>query len=382
MAQNISADVESAQGVESAESTQLNNRNADMPLLLFILAIAFFVLMIIGLAQSSSSSNVIQFFNSFVGITVQGFAFLAVGVMLSNAVHIFVPMSFFEKMFARSSQSIMHTIGAFCAAIILSLILPVCDCAAVPMFSSLVRKNVPLPIAITFLLSAPVANPIVVWSTYYAFSGSWSVVGQRIACAIIVAVLSGILVGKFTQKMNVFSNYELAGEPRTHNHSMLENELLENGNMSFKQKIAYYFADSEREFLELAGFLFIGATVASLFSVSAIGSGVKSLVSAGKIISQGGVHNFIVAILGMIALMLLGFILSVCSSSDAVIARSIATYMPMNSVFGFMIFGPMMDIKNVLMLRKDFSVRFIAILAGTIATVCVMVLSVRMVVMS
>ncbi len=48
-------------------------------------------------------------------------------------------------------------------------------------------------------------------------------------------------------------------------------------------------------------------------------------------------------------MMAAAFILSLCSSSDAVIARSFASQLPAGAVMGFLLFGPMMDIKNMLM---------------------------------
>lgn len=52
-------------------------------------------------------------------------------------------------------------------------------------------------------------------------------------------------------------------------------------------------------------------------------------------------------------------ILSVCSSSDAFIARSFANQFSMGSVMGFLVLGPMIDIKNVLMLLGSFNKRFV-----------------------
>jgi uncharacterized protein len=58
-------------------------------------------------------------------------------------------------------------------------------------------------------------------------------------------------------------------------------------------------------------------------------------------------------------MMLLAFILSVCSTSDAFIAKSFLNQFSISSVMGFMVLGPMLDIKNTLMLLGSFKKRFV-----------------------
>jgi len=69
-------------------------------------------------------------------------------------------------------------------------------------------------------------------------------------------------------------------------------------------------------------------------------------------------------------MMCMAFLLSLCSSSDAVVARSFATKFPLNAVMGFLVFGPMMDIKNVIMLSGGFSKPFVGRLMMTTFFVC------------
>ena len=68
--------------------------------------------------------------------------------------------------------------------------------------------------------------------------------------------------------------------------------------------------------------------------------------------------------------MVMAFVLSLCSSSDAVVARSMASSFPMGGILGFLVFGPMMDIKNVAMLLSGFGKTFIIRLTVTVFVVC------------
>ena len=72
-------------------------------------------------------------------------------------------------------------------------------------------------------------------------------------------------------------------------------------------------------------------------------------------------------------MMAAGFALSLCSSSDAVIARSLASLAPSGALMGFMVFGPMMD---VALLSSQFRSSFVARLFVTVTAVAACVVGV------
>ena len=54
----------------------------------------------------------------------------------------------------------------------------------------------------------------------------------------------------------------------------------------------------------------------------------------------------------LLSAMLLAFLLSLCSSSDAVVAKNLTGQFTFFPILGFLVFGPMMDLKNVFLLIK------------------------------
>ena len=72
-------------------------------------------------------------------------------------------------------------------------------------------------------------------------------------------------------------------------------------------------------------------------------------------------------------MMLLAFLLSLCSSSDAVVARSLSGTSNFPPTLGFLVYGPMMDIKNVIMLHSYFKKKVIIRLTVTISVICYVV---------
>lgn len=285
--------------------------------------------------------------NVFLGIILQAFPFLVIGVLLSSAIQVLIPTSVIERRFPKSIPlGMLAAIGG-------SFLLPVCDCASIPIFRSLVKKGIPLPVAVTFLTATPVVNPVVMLSTYYAFGGDLSVVGTRVVLGIISALFIGTVMAVLPMKKGAL----LAG-------GAYDGLLCACGcyggtdeAKTLPQKLMLFLRHSQAEFLSVGKYLVVGTFLSAL--IQAAGSGWFTNAQSG-----GGL------VLSMLMMMVVAFVLSLCSSSDAVIAKSFSSQFPMGALMAFLVFGPMMDIKNVMMLSSGFSKRFVLRLLGVSAVVC------------
>jgi uncharacterized membrane protein YraQ (UPF0718 family) len=282
----------------------------------------------------------------FLGLLLQALPFLLIGVLLSAVIQIFVPDRFFNRWFPKSfwAGMLVAIIGGFC--------LPVCDCASIPIFRSLVKKGVPLPAAVTFMTAAPVINPVVILSTYYAFGGDLSIVLSRIGLGIFSAVIIGLVFAYDSPKEAVLSG------------GAFDRLLCRCGcyedvesMTTISDKLSLFVRHSQAEFFSVGKYLVIGCFVASLFQILGTGAIAAAQSATGLAVS-------------IILMMGLAFGLSLCSSSDAVIARSFANQFPMGAIMGFLVFGPMMDIKNIFMLSAGFTKRFIVRLLLASFAVC------------
>jgi len=201
------------------------------------------------------------------------------------------------------------------------------------------------------MAAAPVINPVVILSTYYAFGDVRIVVG-RVFFGIVCAVLIGLYFALWAAKGDV-----LKGDvPEGLFCSCGCFEDMQNV-ASAKEKFALFLRHSQSEFFSVSKYLIMGIFISSV--ISAAGTGNFAAV-------QSGAH----LALSMAVMMAMAFLLSLCSSSDAVIARSLTGLFPMGAVMGFLVFGPMMDIKNVLMLSWGFKKRFVGELLAVSFVVC------------
>ncbi|MBU5255349.1 permease [Tissierella praeacuta] len=314
----------------------------------------FLLMLILVVGLSFSGRLVLELFqipintiiNVFLGVILQAIPFLLIGVLLSSLIQVFIPKEAVERRFPKSfgMGMLVAILGGFC--------LPVCDCASIPIFRSLVKKGVPIPVAVTFMTATPVINPVVILSTYYAFNGNLSIVIGRVCFGVIGAILIGIIFAVWMPKGDILTDGSL-GRFMCNCGCYEETELITN----FMGKVNLFLRHSQAEFFSVGKYLIIGTFISSIFQT--IGTEIFTAAQSGASLA-----------ISIIIMMVMAFLLSLCSSSDAVVARSFAKQFPMGAIMGFLVFGPMMDIKNVMMLSSGFSNRFIGKLLFVTFIVC------------
>lgn len=286
------------------------------------------------------------------GLLLQAVPFTLIGVLVSAAVETWITADFIEK---HAPKSIAN---GFLAAILAGVCVPVCDCVVVPTFSRLVARKLPLPCAVTFLCAVPVVNPVSIWATWYAFADVPAVAVTRVALGVGVALLVGVSFVIFPVKSQVLREKfftKSCGSTCDSCDSDNNDGLL----ISFKDHLKVYAHHVYADFMRLMPIILFGTTVASIIRVW-LGSDPASKI------------NTTTVFVAIPAMMLIAYASSLCSSSDAVIARSLASSLPMSSVIVFLLFGPMLDIKNTLMLIEDFKGKFVIRLTATIAVICLL----------
>ncbi len=284
------------------------------------------------------------FLTVFLGVFLQAMPFLAIGVLLSSAIQVYISPDWIQRKFPKK------VIPAQMFAVFAGFCLPVCDCASIPVFKSLVKKGVPMSAAVTFMLVSPVINPVVILSTWYAFSGNVTMIAARCGLGILCAVLTGITYLLFPPK-KVFAEGMLTGKAEG-----WEDYTLLSGDSEHSSRFFQLMRHAQNEFFNVGKYLLTGIFVSTLFQQFQ-----PAMVRSGAGISMGASILFMMA---------MAFVLSLCSSSDAVVARTMAGSFPVGAIMGFLVFGPMMDIKNVAMLLSGFRKTFIARLMATVFVIC------------
>jgi uncharacterized membrane protein YraQ (UPF0718 family) len=294
----------------------------------------------IALRSNADPVTVLKIFATrFLGIFIEAVPFLLLGSLASGLIEAFISREDVLRWIPRNR--VMATfVGAF-----MGFAFPVCECGVVPVVRRLYKKGLPLSVGVTFLLGAPFMNPIVIMSTYIAF---WQiapaiVIGRFILTAI-VAVSVGLIFAFAARPQDILRPSTLLPVMG----GSAEAVLVKPARKSLRVGGMEALRVASDEFFEMGRYLIIGsvlaATMQTVFSQDA-------LLSVGK--------GPVVSVLVMLAL---AFILSICSTVDAFLALAFFGTFTTGSLLAFLTFGPMVDIKSMLMFLGVFKRRTVAYL--------------------
>lgn len=283
----------------------------------------------------TAQSSFLQLNSIFISILIEAIPFILIGVILSGIIQMFVS----EEMIARIMPKNRFLAVLFGA--LAGILFPACECGIIPITRRLLLKGVPLHAGVAFMLTAPIINPIVLFSTYIAFGNRWSVVFYRGGLALAVSVIIGIILS-YQFKDNQLLKPDEPGHRHNHHHTLL-------------QKLGGTLRHAIDEFFSVGKYLIIGAFIAA-----AMQTYVKT--STLLAIGQNDVSSSLV-------MMGLAFVLSLCSEVDAFIASSFSSTFSLGSLIAFLVFGAMVDIKNLLMMLAAFKKRFVFLLITYIVVI-------------
>ena len=145
-----------------------------------------FVYNTIGFSRNSPLGSALDFF---IYDTVKIFFLLVVIIFAISLVRSFFPP---EKT-KRALEKVPVFIGNILAAL-LGIVTPFCSCSAVPLFIGFIEAGVPLGVTFSFLVSAPMVNEVALIMLWGLFG--WKIALLYIASGIVVAIVSGIVIGR------------------------------------------------------------------------------------------------------------------------------------------------------------------------------------------
>ncbi|HGI4858009.1 TPA: permease [Streptococcus agalactiae] len=270
--------------------------------------------------------SVLQWFAIFISIIIEALPFVLLGTILSGIIEVFITPDIVNK-FLPKNKFLRVLFGTF-----VGFVFPSCECGIIPIINRFLEKKVPSYTAVPFLATAPIINPIVLFATYSAFGNSIRFLILRFVGATIVAIALGVMLA-FLVDDNILK--EDAKPTHFHNYS----------DKKWYQKIFLALAHAIDEFFDTGRYLVFGTLIASAMQI----------YLPTRVLTTIG-HSPITAILVM---MLLAFILSLCSEADAFIGASLLSTFGIAPVMAFLLIGPMIDIKNLMMMVNSFKTRFI-----------------------
>lgn len=268
----------------------------------------------------------------FSGVFLQAVPFLVLGVVISGLIAAYVSTERLARWLPRRAPAAVLAAGVAGAA------LPGCECGSVPVARRLYGEGSVGAAALTFMLSAPAINPVVLVATAVAFPGQPQMVLARCVASLTTAVVMGALWSKWGRPGWVSRTL-----PHTHDDG--------------DSRWTVFTEAARHDFLQAGAYLVIGAAAAATLRV----------VVPPWVFEHVAGH----LLLGVVTMALLAFVLALCSEADAFVAASL-TMLPLIPRLVFLVVGPAVDVKLVAMqaglFGRGFAARF-APLTMVVATV-------------
>lgn len=261
----------------------------------------------------------------YLGIFIEAAPFLLLGSVVSGMISVYVSQESLARFIPR--QPLLAAV----AGALLGLVFPVCECGVVPVVRRLYQKGVPLPVGVSFLLAAPILNPVVIASTATAF-GWGSMLAGRLGVSLLIASIVGMMFHFARPEEVLRPGLKLSA---CHTGCCCSHEVGKGG-----KKIWDALAAAGDDFVEMVRYLIIGSLLAA---------GMQTLVPQSMLVGLASGP-----ILSILVMVVLAFVLSVCSTVDAFLALAFVNVFPPAAILSFLVFGPMVDIKSALMFAGVF----------------------------
>lgn len=316
-----------------------------------------------ALLAAMSPDSQQDFALAFLSILFEGAPFILLGTLVSGFIDIYLPAGTMDRFLPKNRNLAVVVAG------LLGAVFPVCECAVVPVIRRLVKKGLPVSCAITYMLAAPIVNPITALSTWKAFQGQNAAMMtcSRLMLGFLIAVAVGLIVSRLPLAMVLkerllksldepekkhahgdcghdHEHGDCCGHDHVHGSCDGHSATLEDN------RLVAAFRSALKDFVEVGVYFAIGVSITALFNTG---------IAPGAVWLDGLAGNPVGA---PAALMALAFILSLCSTSDAFIAATLDKF-AWGAKLAFLTFGPMMDVKLIFLYQTVMRKNFIIALA-------------------
>ena len=265
-------------------------------------------------------------------VLIEALPWVILGVVLSIVVQVWLPSDAVQRWLPRNAwarHGVLSLLGMF---------IPVCECGNVPFARGLMMRGLAPAEAMTFLIAAPIVNPIVILTTHVAFGWDGGILVARLLGGFVIANLLGWLFSL-----------------RRDQQALLTERFVETC-----EHVAHEPGSPTRR--SLVQFLVeLRAVMPALVIGSALAGAVQVLVPRDVLLAIGS--NPVLSIIAMVAL---AMTVAICSNVDAFFALSFASTFSSGAIIAFLIVGPLVDVKMLALLRTTFTARVLAAVVGVV----------------
>lgn len=258
-----------------------------------------------------------------ISVLIESLPFVALGVVLSILVQVWVPPGVIERWMPRRGWARRAVLS------LLGMIVPVCECGNVPFARGLMMRGFTVSETMTFLIAAPIVNPIVIITTHQAFGFDDGILVARLLGGYAIANLIGWLYSRHPDPDALLTE-------RFRDACAL---VVNEPGGRWRRTLAQFVVE-------------LRAVMPALIIGSALAGAVQVLIPREALVAIGSNPA-----LSIVAMMSLAMIVAICSNVDSFFALSFASTFTPGSLVAFLLVGPLVDVKMLALMRTTFTWR-------------------------
>lgn len=265
-------------------------------------------------------------------VLIEALPWVILGVVLSIVVQVWLPSDAVQRWLPRNAwlrRAVLSLLGMF---------IPVCECGNVPFARGLMMRGLAPAEAMTFLVAAPIVNPIVILTTHAAFGWDGGILIARLVGGYLIANLIGWIYSRHSDPQSLLTARFV---------ETCEQAAHEPGS-PVRRSLIHFLVE-------------LRAVMPALVIGSALAGAVQVLVPRDVLLAIGS--NPVLSILAMVAL---AMTVAICSNVDAFFALSFASTFSSGAIIAFLLVGPLVDVKMLALLRTTFTGRVLAGMVGIV----------------
>lgn len=274
-------------------------------------------------------------------IIIASFPFVILGILLSIVVQHWLPPNALTRWLPKRGLWRRLYISLF------GVFLPVCECGNLPLARGLIARGLTPAESLTFLLAAPILNPITLITTYQAFPADPHILIVRALAALVIANIVGWIFGTVKQQKTLLTP-AFAASCETDGHADHQHTRLDRSLTLFGKELG-----------TILPALFVGSLVAGIIQVA---------VPREVLLSLGGDPG-----LSIVIMMALAFTVAICSNVDAFFALAFSSTFSVGSLVAFLVFGPMIDVKMLGLMRTTYQTHVLLKVSAVVALLSLIV---------
>ena len=259
-------------------------------------------------------------------VLIEALPFVVLGVVLSIVVQVWLPPDLIHRVLPKNAwgrRAVLSLLGMF---------IPVCECGNVPFARGLMMRGLAPAEAMTFLMAAPIVNPIVIITTHAAFGWDAGILIARLVGGYLIANLIGWIYSRHPHPDALLTQRFIATcEQVTHEHGT-----------PVRRSLTQFLIE-------------LRAVMPALVIGSLLAGAVQVIVPRDVLLEIGSNP-----VLSIVAMMILAMVVAICSNVDAFFALSFAATFSPGAIVAFLLVGPLVDIKMLALLRTTFTARTLA----------------------